>query len=54
MSAPKPVERIPVVNRPSRLSEVRERRRQYLAGLITGGALIVLCLVLMVIAGGVS
>lgn len=54
MNVPVLVQRIPNANTPVRLSEVRESRRRYLAGLITGGALLVLTVGLLVLAGVVS
>lgn len=54
MNAPKLVESIPTVSTPVLLSELRERRRRYLAGVITGGVLLAVTSGLGVIAIAVS
>ena len=54
MNAPKLVESIPTVTAPVRLSEVRERRARFLANVITGGALLVIASVLLVLGIVVS
>lgn len=45
MNAPKLAESIPAVTAPVKLSKLTLKRASYLANLITGAALFVLCLV---------
>lgn len=54
MTAPKLAQSIPNANIPVRMTEVRESRHRYLAGVITGAVLASLCLFLMGVAVGVT
>lgn len=50
MSAPRYAESIPARNRPEKLPRLVPGRASYVAGVVTGGALIVLCLALLALA----
>lgn len=54
MSAPKYAESIPAATRPVKLPSLVPGRAQYLAGVITGGALLTLALGLLVVGLAVS
>ena len=54
MSAPRYAESIPASNRPENLPKLVPGNGRYLAGVITGGALIVLCVGLLALAVAVT
>ena len=54
MSAPKYAESIPAVTTPVKLPRLVPGRAQFLANVITGGALLTLALVLLVVAMAVT
>lgn len=54
MSAPRYAESIPAVTAPVKLPRLVPGLASYRAGVITGGALLVLCVVLLVLALAVS